>query len=136
MALESRGFRRLIGMDEVERRLGAKGPVAMVGYVFDESFARTHYRQLSGPYGRVTVMKAEDLLVERVLVAVYPQPHEPARACARMLIGVALRREVEMDWSEVKRVANLPEYRNLKECEALIQEVADELKIRSHLHCD
>src|SRR5450631_1416197 len=42
VALESRGFRRLIGIDEVERRLGAKGPVAMVGYVFDEGFARTH----------------------------------------------------------------------------------------------
>jgi len=40
IALEARGFRRLIGMDEVERRLGAKGPVAMVGYVFDESFAQ------------------------------------------------------------------------------------------------
>ena len=42
VALESRGFRRLIGMDEVERRLGAKGPVSMVGYVFDEGFARSH----------------------------------------------------------------------------------------------
>jgi NitT/TauT family transport system substrate-binding protein len=47
VALESRGFRRLIGMDEVERRLGAKGPVAMVGYVFDEAFARTHADALS-----------------------------------------------------------------------------------------
>jgi len=42
VALEARGFRRLIGMDEVERRLGAMGPVAMVGYIFDEGFARTH----------------------------------------------------------------------------------------------
>ncbi|WP_245276374.1 ABC transporter substrate-binding protein [Methylocapsa aurea] len=40
IALEARGFRRLIGMDEVERRLGAKGPVSMVGYVFDESLAQ------------------------------------------------------------------------------------------------
>jgi len=47
VALESRGFRRLIGVDEVERRLGAKGPVAMVGYVFDEGFARTHADALS-----------------------------------------------------------------------------------------
>ncbi|MGH6847650.1 MAG: ABC transporter substrate-binding protein, partial [Methylocella sp.] len=47
VALESRGFRRLIGMDEVERRLGAKRPVAMVGYVFDEEFARTHAAALS-----------------------------------------------------------------------------------------
>ncbi len=47
VALESRGFRRLIGIDEVERRLGAKGPVAMVGYVFDEGFVRTHADALS-----------------------------------------------------------------------------------------
>jgi NitT/TauT family transport system substrate-binding protein len=47
VALESRGFRRLIGMDEVERRLGAKGPVAMVGYVFDADFARSHAEPLA-----------------------------------------------------------------------------------------
>jgi NitT/TauT family transport system substrate-binding protein len=40
--LESSGFRRLIGMDTVEKDLGAKAPVAMVGYVFDESFAVHH----------------------------------------------------------------------------------------------
>lgn len=42
VALEAGGFRRLIGMDEVARRLGAKGPLAMVGYVFDESLAQKH----------------------------------------------------------------------------------------------
>ncbi len=42
VALEARGFRRLLGMEEVERRLGAEGPVAMVGYAFDESLAREH----------------------------------------------------------------------------------------------
>src|SRR3984893_17295571 len=47
VALELRGVRRLIGMNEVERRLGAKGPVAMVGYIFDEGFARTHAHALS-----------------------------------------------------------------------------------------
>lgn len=40
--LEARGFRRLIGMDEVETRLGAKGPLAIVGYVFDESLVKNH----------------------------------------------------------------------------------------------
>jgi NitT/TauT family transport system substrate-binding protein len=40
--LESRGFRRLIGMEAVEKDLGAKAPVAMVGYVFNESFAAKH----------------------------------------------------------------------------------------------
>ncbi|MGO8765584.1 MAG: hypothetical protein ACLQSR_10700, partial [Limisphaerales bacterium] len=33
-------------------------------------------------------------------------------------------------------IANLPEYRNLSECEKLIKEVADELKIKSPLHSD
>lgn len=37
IALEASGFQRLLGMDEVERRLGVEAPVAMVGYVFDES---------------------------------------------------------------------------------------------------
>src|SRR5271157_1510058 len=37
--LEQRGFRRVIEMTEVEKGLGASGPVAMVGYVFDEDFA-------------------------------------------------------------------------------------------------
>jgi NitT/TauT family transport system substrate-binding protein len=42
VGLESSGFRRLIGMDAVEKDLGVKAPVAMVGYVFDESFAAHH----------------------------------------------------------------------------------------------
>lgn len=41
-ALEAQGFRRLIGMDAVEKSLGASGSVAMVGYVFHDSFAAKH----------------------------------------------------------------------------------------------
>jgi NitT/TauT family transport system substrate-binding protein len=40
--LEAHGFRRLIGMDEVEKGLGATAPVAMVGYVFHDHFAASH----------------------------------------------------------------------------------------------
>jgi NitT/TauT family transport system substrate-binding protein len=47
VALEMRGFHQLLGMDEVERRLGAAGPVAMVGYVFREEFAKTHAAALA-----------------------------------------------------------------------------------------
>jgi hypothetical protein len=101
-----------------------------------ESFARTPYRRIQGPYGEVQVMKAEDLLVERVLVSVYPSETPSARDCARMLISVALRNQIEMDWDEVRRIAKRPEYRNLPECEKLVKEVADELKIKSPLHSD
>ncbi len=41
-ALDLRGFRRAIEMTDVEKALGATGPVAMVGYVFKESFAAAH----------------------------------------------------------------------------------------------
>jgi NitT/TauT family transport system substrate-binding protein len=37
--LESKGQRRAIGMDQVMRGLGAKGPVAIVGYTFDGAWA-------------------------------------------------------------------------------------------------
>lgn len=38
--LEASGFTQLIGVEDVVRELGAKGEVAMVGYVFNESWAK------------------------------------------------------------------------------------------------
>ncbi len=40
--LEIHGFKRVIGIDDVEKSLGTSGRVAMIGYVFDESFAENH----------------------------------------------------------------------------------------------
>jgi NitT/TauT family transport system substrate-binding protein len=40
--LESQGFKRVLEMTDVEKALGAKGPVAMTGYVFNSAFARSH----------------------------------------------------------------------------------------------
>lgn len=99
-----------------------------------ESFARTPYRRIEAPYGSFLVMKPEDLLVERVLMSYYPGENQTARNCARILASVALRDEIEMNWDEVRRLANLPEYRNLSECVKLVNEVANELKIQSPLY--
>jgi NitT/TauT family transport system substrate-binding protein len=38
--LEARGFRRLIDADEIARGFGAQGPIALLGYVFDEGLLR------------------------------------------------------------------------------------------------
>jgi NitT/TauT family transport system substrate-binding protein len=38
-ALEAKGFRRLSGIEDILPKLGAKGPTAMIGYVFDETWA-------------------------------------------------------------------------------------------------
>src|SRR5437588_3309624 len=38
--LESRGFRRAVAMDRIMQGLGAKGPVAILGYSFDDDWAK------------------------------------------------------------------------------------------------
>jgi hypothetical protein len=129
---------------EVMGLLGAKGGprnwqvagmfVDVLG--FAESFSRTPYRRVQAPYGEVLVMKPEDLLVERVLVSVYPGENQTARDCAKKFIAVILGGDIAVNWEEVRRLAKLPEYRNLPECEKLVKEVADELKIKSPLHSD
>jgi len=44
--LEAAGFRRAVEMADVEMALGARGPVAMVGYAIDQTFARDHAEAL------------------------------------------------------------------------------------------
>lgn len=58
--LELHGFKRLIGIDEVEKQLGAAGSVAMIGYVFDETFAEQH-RDVLHRFFAVT-QQAQDIL--------------------------------------------------------------------------
>ncbi len=101
-----------------------------------ESFARTPYRRVEAPYGSILLMKPEDLLVERVLMTFYLGDSQAARDCAKKLISVILTGGMAVNWNEVGRLANLPEYRNFPECVKLVQEVADELKIKSPLHPD
>jgi hypothetical protein len=44
--------------------------------------------------------------------------------------------DIAVNWDEVRRLANLPEYRNFFESVQLVGEVADELKIKNPLHPD
>jgi NitT/TauT family transport system substrate-binding protein len=59
-ALEAKGFRRLIGIEDLLPKFGAKGRVAMVGYVFDEGWANAH-RELMTRFLGVTA-KAKEIL--------------------------------------------------------------------------
>ena len=130
--------------NEIMGLLGAKGGPRnwqVAGMYLDllgpaESFAHTPFRRVEAPYGSFLLMKPEDLLVERVFVSFYKGENKAARDCAKILAAVALRKEIEMNWDEVRRLANLPEYRNLTECTKLVKEVADELKTHNPLHSD
>lgn len=124
---------------EIMGQLGARGGprsweagglfVDLLGPV--ESEATVPFRQLSGPYGLITLVCPEELLVERVLVSVYPQLNREARGCARTLASVALRNQIKFDWDEVKRLAKAPQYRIFSACKELVQQVARELKVQS-----
>lgn len=46
--LEAVGFTQLIGLEDVVRELGAKGEVAMVGYVFNEKWADKNPKAIQG----------------------------------------------------------------------------------------
>jgi len=80
------------------------------------------------------VISPEDVLVERVLISVYRRPYEPAAACARKMVVVALEGLVELDWREARRLAGLPDYRFLPPLEQLVSEVAHELGKPSPYH--
>jgi hypothetical protein len=99
-----------------------------------ETLARTPFDELQAPYGPVRLVSPEDLLVERVLISVYPQRHEPAELCARKLIAVALSGQVEVDWAEARWLASRPEYDTLTVLEKLVGEVAHELGKNSPYH--
>jgi hypothetical protein len=129
---------------EIMGLLGAKGGPRnwqVAGMYLDllgpaESFAHTPFRRIQAPYGSFLVMKPEDLLVERILISYYPETNPTARDCAKKFIAVILDGGVAVNWDEVRRLANLPEYRNISECVKLVKEVADELQIESPLHPD
>jgi hypothetical protein len=115
--------------------LGAKGGprswevagayVDILGEV--ESLALTSLEEVAAPYGNVKLVSPEELLVERVLISVYPQAYAPAEQCARKLIAVALQGQLEMNWPEVQRLAARREYGILPEVKTLVSAVANEL---------
>jgi NitT/TauT family transport system substrate-binding protein len=58
--LEGKGLKRGIDMEAIERRLGASGPVAMLGYAFDAGWADKHKSAVARFLG--VAAKAKDIL--------------------------------------------------------------------------
>lgn len=96
-----------------------------------ENMAETPTRRISAPYGDVLVGPVEELIVERLLVAVYPQEYRPSLDCAKKLIAAVLRDEVEVNWLEVKRLAKTNAYSNWPDVRKIICEEAKALNVRS-----
>jgi NitT/TauT family transport system substrate-binding protein len=58
--LEARGMKRAVRMDDVMKNLGAKGPVAIVGYVFGGGWAERNHAALERFF--VATRKAKEIL--------------------------------------------------------------------------
>lgn len=101
-----------------------------------ENTAHTPVRVLRGPFGDIHVSPVEELLVERILVSMYPQDYPPARECAMKLLAAMLQGEVETDWNEVRRLARSRAYDNWNEVRQLIHEQAQALQVRSPCDSD
>lgn len=124
---------------EIMGELGAQGGprswevagefVDLLGVV--EKEGRTPVRQVQAPFGIVNLIDPEELLVERVLVSVYPAPNESARLCARELAIIALGGALQLDWGEVRRLSQSRDYNVFDELQQLVQEVSRELQVSS-----
>jgi len=101
-----------------------------------ENLARTQVRTIAAPFGDVKVSPVEELIVERVLVSKYPQDYPPALDCAKKILAAALEGEVEVDWNEVKRLANENAYANWADVKALTNEQAKTLQVRGPFDSD
>ena len=77
--LEANGMRRAVAMDDVVKGLGAAGPVAMIGYVFNGNWARRN-RSLLDRFFAAT-RQAKDILVQ--------SPNEWQRLAPRISAGGA-----------------------------------------------
>lgn len=99
-----------------------------------ETLARTPFTDIEAPYGRVRLVSPEDLLIERLLISVYPQRDEAADACARKLTAVALAGQIELDWGEARWLAARREYAVVPVLEAVVREVAHELGTANPYH--
>jgi hypothetical protein len=91
-----------------------------------ENEAQTPCRELQTPYGPVSLMPVELVLVERVLQACYPKSDPAARAVARKLMAVCLSGDTPVDWREVERLAALPSFNIQRDLKVLKREVARE----------
>lgn len=92
-----------------------------------ENEATTPCRRMDTPSGSISVMPAELAVVERTLLAFYPQPDPEARAVAKKLLAVFINGVTPVDWTEIQRLAALPAFNINDELQALKQEVTDEL---------
>ena len=96
-----------------------------------ENEATTPCRTIGTPCGTISVIPAELAVVERTLLAFYPQSDSEARTVAKKMLAVCVSGDTPVDWDEIRRLAGLPSFNVLKEVDELKMEVARELDLKT-----
>jgi len=78
--------------------------------------------------GRLVLESPEESIVQRVLMAVYPQENSEQRQAAKLLLAQALAGNIPVDWEELRRLADLPYFRVGEVVEILKKECQSDLK--------
>ena len=100
--------------------------VDLLGFLENE--ALTPCRELVTPFGTISIVPTELAVVERVLLAFYPQPDNEARDVAKKILAVCLSNPTSVEWEEVERLAGLDAFNITAELAVLKEEVANELQ--------
>ncbi len=75
-----------------------------------ERMSAAPFQQIKTPYGPVTLMPVEELLVDRIFTSVYPQENDEAKACAEKLMAVCIGGDVPVNWDEAAKMADSKAY--------------------------
>lgn len=76
--------------------------------------------------GALRLIQIEDLIAERILVATVPQFNAERWQVAKILLAAGWKNLVALDRTELKRVAESPDYRVGDELERMINEIESE----------
>jgi hypothetical protein len=74
--------------------------------------------------GSILLEAPEEALIQRTLVSVYPQEQPDQKLAALLMIAQALEGNIPMDWKEVERLAQLPNFKVLDVLLSYKKEVA------------
>ena len=93
-----------------------------------ENEAKAPCRRLTTPFGDISLMPPELVLVERTLSACYPSADPEARTVAKKMLAVCMKRATRVDWKDVERIAALPAFGVQAELRKLKAEVTREAR--------
>ncbi|MDR1146514.1 MAG: hypothetical protein LBK71_10325 [Verrucomicrobiales bacterium] len=90
-----------------------------------EMFSR-NFVEIKTAKGAVLLEAPEEAIIQRLLLAYYPQSQPDQLKAAELLIRNALAGNFAIDWAEVRRLAGLPMFNVLAQFEALYQRIIED----------